>query len=44
MPLLLRNISSSQALLSTLATVLPRDDNDPLMVDFVAAGGTVVEL
>ena len=28
----------------TLATVLPRDDNDPLMLDFVAAGGTVVEL
>ena len=28
----------------TLAAVLPRDDDDPLMLNFVAAGGTVVEL
>ena len=28
----------------TIATVLPRDDDDPLMVKFAAAGGTFVDL
>ena len=28
----------------TVATVLARDENDPLMIDFVTAGGTVVDL
>ena len=28
----------------TVATALPRYDDDPLMIEFVAAGGTVIEL